>query len=121
MHIILNLLLKNVPPKDTKPYFLNNISQRHFSRGNFSLHGMYVSFVAVVIFLSRVYIYIILLFVPAHITGAYILREKVIFDIILYYISLNLCQSMYDFLAETRNYSIFLDFVDSSSRVTEKD
>ena len=92
MHIIFILLFKNVPPKDTKPHFLNNIPQRNpFPGKHFPLHGFYVSFVAVVIFLSRVYIYKILLFVPAHITGVYIHteREKNIIDIILYYISLN--------------------------------
>ena len=58
MHIILKLLSKIVPPKDTKPHFLNNIPQRNpFPGKHFPLHGFYVSVVAVVIFLFRVYIY----------------------------------------------------------------
>ena len=93
MHIILNLLFKNVPPKDTKPHFLNNIPpKKPFPGKHFPLHGIYVSFVAVVIFLFRVYIYNPVICAGTYNRSIYILREKVIIDInfILYNISLNL-------------------------------
>ena len=91
MHIILKLPFKNVPPKDTKPHFLNNIPQRNpFPGKHFPLHGFYVSFVAVVIFLFCVYIYTPVICAGTYNGSIFIQREKENIDIILYYISLNL-------------------------------